>query len=432
MNTNNNTAIISSLSHDGRGITHIDGKTTFVSGALPDEIVTYTYTRRHPSFDEAKCLEILQPSSMRTIPPCPHYTICGGCSLQHLQHQTQLDLKQKVLLEQLEHIGSIKPLHILPPLVGPIYNYRYKARLSVKYVQKKNKVLVGFHEKNGRFIADIQTCPILHEAFSDNITTLSSFVATLDNYQQIPQIEIACGDKDNALVVRHLHEFNANDLAKLQEFATKQNYVIFLQPGGLDSTHCITHNTDLLSYTSSIGNILLSFKPTDFTQINYHINQKMVSRVTELLAPQSHEKVLDLFCGIGNFTLPLATKCQSCVGVEGNAAAISRANFNTEQNKITNTKFYTFDLSKDYTNQEWATGNYDKILIDPPRTGALECIQLLSKFKAQKIVYVSCNPATLARDCKELKQQGYTMTHAGIIDMFPHTNHVETIAVLQK
>jgi len=434
MTTTTNTCTISSLSHDGRGIAHIDGKTTFVAGALPEEIVTYTYVRRHPSFDEAKCQEILQASPMRATPQCPHYAICGGCNLQHIQHKAQLDLKQKVLLEQLDHIGNITPQNILPPIVGPIYNYRYKARLSVKFVHKKNKVLVGFHEKNGRFIAEIETCPILHKAFSNNITTLSAFVASLDNYQQIPQIEIACGygDTNNSLVIRHLCAFTSGDLEKIKAFAATHNYHIFLQPQGLESTHSLTHDTDLLSYTAPIHNLLLSFKPTDFTQINYQINQQMISKVVELLDTQAQEKILDLFCGIGNFTLPIATKCQFCVGVEGSATAISRAIFNAEQNTITNTKFYNFDLSKDFSNQEWAKSTYDKIIIDPPRTGALECIKQLAQFKAKKIIYISCNPATLARDCKELVQQGYTMTHAGIIDMFPHTNHVETMAVFVR
>lgn len=449
-NINTSTCTITSLSHDGRGIAHIEGKTTFISGALPGEVITYTYTRRHPSFDEATCLEISNPSPIRTTPPCPHYNICGGCSLQHIVHSAQLDLKQTVLLEQLRHIGNVTPQNVLPPLVGPIWHYRYKARLSVKYVNKKNKLLIGFHEKNGRFVADLHTCPVLHHAFSENIVALGSLITELENYQQIPQIEIACGDNDNAIVIRHLCAFSSADLNKLTTFSTQHNYRLFLQPHGLDSIHCINSDTELLSYVVPLGDdmchqwetgsqdmaqrdsrsVTIYFKPTDFTQINYHINQQMINKVVELLAPQPNENILDLFCGIGNFTLPLATKCQFCVGVEGNATAIVRANFNAEQNKITNARFYNFDLTQNYLTQEWTNNSFDKIIIDPPRTGALECIKQLSKFNAKKIVYVSCNPATLARDCKELQQQGYTLTHTGIIDMFPHTSHVETIALL--
>jgi len=499
-----NTTTINTLSHDGRGITTINGKITFVDGALPGEVVSFVYLHRYASFDEARVTAILQPSpqritsattspSLSTSSCCNHFGICGGCSLQHLQHDAQLAFKQNVLLEQLEHIGGITVLpsnntnnqnhqqsnlycnttehkkstnqkqsshqkklintcKILPPLVGPIWNYRCKARLSVKYVQKKSKVLVGFHEKNGRFIvADMHHCPILHPSYSNKLGELSNLVTSLSNYQHIPQIELACGENPTkaAVVIRHLQKFTADDLTKLQQFAMENDCQIFLQPHGLDSVYCLTHEQEYLSYTlkceeGTSNAIHLHFKPTDFTQINYHINQQMVARVLTLLDPQPNETILDLFCGIGNFTLPLARYCKHCVGVEGNESSIQRAIFNAASNRIDNVKFHCADLSKNTdakgknNSEKWMSLSYDKILLDPPRVGALHCMKQIIQLAqingatARKIVYISCNPATLARDLKELIQQGYNLTHIGIMDMFPHTSHVEAIAVVEK
>lgn len=431
-----NTCIVNNLSHDGRGIANIEGKVTFISGALPEEKITYSIQRRQNAFDEAICVDILQPSPMRVKPICQHYGICGGCNLQHLQHEAQIDLKQKTVLEQLKHIAKVIPQEIMPPILGTSIHYRGKARLSVKHVAKKNKVLVGFHEKKGRFVADLSTCPILNQKFSNILDELSSLIAKLSIYQHIPQIEIACGDDANALVIRHLQEFTQHDLDLLHGFANQHEYQLFLQPNKTDSLHCITRDSNYLHYVSSIQNLKLYFKPTDFTQINSTINNQMVKKALELLEIQKHDVVLDLFCGIGNFTLPIATQALKVVGVEGSISAIEQAKYNAQQNNITNTEFHAFDLTKDFSQQPWChtNHNYNKILLDPPRTGALECIKQLKDYKnIEKIVYISCNPATLARDCHELvHQQNYKMTKAGIIDMFPHTAHVETIVVLEK
>jgi len=419
---------IESLSHDGRGIAHINGKTVFIENALPNEKIKFAYIKRHNNFDEGKTTEIIEPAAMRTTPLCPHFGICGGCNLQHLKHAAQLELKQKTLLEQLEHFGKTVPQNIIPPLTGPIWHYRNKARLAVKYVQKKNKVLVGFHEKNGRFIADIFTCPVLGSTLSDRINDLSSLISQLSIPTAIPQIEVAITAEETALVLRHLKEFNADDLAHLKAFAVKHHYKIYLQPQGTESIHCLTAENLELNYKLTQQNLTLSFHPCDFTQTNHAINQKLVTLALELLAPNIQDKILDLFCGIGNFSLPLAQKCQKVIGVEGNNNAILRAKNNTIYNNIHNLEFYVADLTT-LPQQNWIIQKFTKILLDPPRTGALEIIKNFPQFNAHKVLYVSCNPATLARDAQELIAQGFTLTHAGIIDMFPHTKHVEALAL---
>lgn len=522
------TVTITALSHDGRGIARCHGKTVFVDGALPGETVRFSYLRRHAKFDEGSFISIAEivgdaaidvaavpaspitQSSLRVLPRCPHFGVCGGCSLQHLKHEEQLALKERVLLEQLSHIGGINvpASNILPPLTGPIWNYRSKARFSVKYVVKKGRVLLGFHEKNGRFVMDgMQSCPILHAALSDKIEVLRELIASLSCYQAIPQVEVACGNDSGidgqqdgaakgsdvsgggaALIIRHLQPLLADDIAKLCSFAAQHCLRIFLQPQGLDSVHCITHATNFLHYTlyGSVGvddgnekkQLTLRFLPTDFTQINHVLNQKMVARVIDLLDLQPEDTVLDLFCGIGNFTLPIALHCQHIVGVEGSVSAVERARENASGNGVGNVSFYSGDLS--YEEQvagdesssgsniakptpEWAKSSYTKIVLDPPRVGALGCIRYLAaqgligqvqrkskKSKVSKvslsssqqqlpltpvpartIVYVSCNPATLARDAKEIVQLGYTLVATGIMDMFPHTSHVESIAVFR-
>ncbi|CAL7963683.1 23S rRNA (uracil(1939)-C(5))-methyltransferase RlmD [Gammaproteobacteria bacterium] len=421
---------VESLSHDGRGIAHINGKIVFLENALPNEKVVFVYVRRHNKFDEAKVVEILHPSPDRVIPECPHFDICGGCSLQHLSHTKQISFKTLAFQEQMKHFGNLDTLNILSPITGPIWNYRNRARLSVKYVQKKQKVLVGFHEKNGRYVAEITQCPILHMAVSKKILDLSNLVAEFSIYNQIPQIEIACGDNVTALLFRHLQKFPDKDLELLQEFGTEHNFQIYLQAGGMETIQPLATNKIpiSLSYKLTKQNIEMFFAPTDFTQINQAINQQMVAHVLELLDMQSNEKILDLFCGIGNFTLPLATKCNQIVGVEGNKYAIVRAKQNAEYNNIKNAEFYCFDLTKESSALPWAKQQYDKILLDPPRTGAIEICTQIKKFDAKKIVYVSCNHATLARDTKELTNNGYKLQSARIVDMFPHTGHMETIA----
>lgn len=427
---------ITGLSHDGRGIARINGKTTFIMGALPGEEVSFIYTKRHNKFDEGQAQEIIKASPERATPLCPHFGVCGGCSLQHMNNQAQIHFKQEMLLEQLKHSGHIEPETILPllPLVGPTTGYRHKGRLSVKYVIKKSKVLVGFREQDARFIADIQSCAVLHPSVGKKIADLSAFIEQLQIKDQIPQIEIAVDDTTTVLIIRHMQPLTNTDQYQLRTFAQTHHFQIYLQPAGMDSIHKFwpEDNNTYLNYQLPNYQLTLQFHPTDFTQVNPHINQAMITSALELLELNSQDQVLDLFCGLGNFTLPIARFCKDVVGVEGSMAMVERATHNAQLNGIKNAEFYCADLTSDFYNDSWARRQYNKILLDPPRTGAKEMINHIVKFKAQRIVYVSCNPATLARDAELLSKQGYCLKAAGVMDMFPHTSHVESIAWFEK
>jgi 23S rRNA (uracil1939-C5)-methyltransferase len=444
---------ITGLSHEGRGIARLNGKVVFVDGALLDEEVNFVYTRKRSGRDEGKMVEVLQPSPDRVEPQCPHFCICGGCSLQHMNHVAQLALKQKTLLEQLAHFGGMQldAAALAPPIVGNVWGYRHKARLSVKFVEKKNKLLIGFHEKNGRYIADIDSCAILHPSVGQNLELLRACIMQLSNYRHIPQIEVAVSDDEIAIIIRHLVAFHAEDLEKLQAFGKAQNWLIYLQPGNSESIHCINDADPhkLLTYrltpeaitpanlTANQQILEFRFNPQDFTQVNYSVNYQMVRRVLEWLEPNADDVILDLFCGLGNFTLPLALHCKQVIGVEGNAAMVLRAEQNAIHNQLQErVKFYAADLAKPLNNAPWINYAFNKILLDPPRTGALEIIQQLPTFSfypsIEKIVYVSCNPATLARDAKELAAQGFRLLKIGIVDMFPHTKHTEVVALFGR
>lgn len=422
------------LTHDGRGVAQVEGKTVFIEGALPNEEVLFSYTKRHGKYDEGKIVEIVTPSPDRVTPLCPHFEICGGCALQHFSSSGQIAEKQKTLLQQLKHFGNTQPENILEPLTGSIWGYRRRARISVKYVIKKQKVLVGYHEKNGRYIAELTHCETLHPKVGHLITPLKEFIRTLDAYQQIPQIEVAVGDNATGMVFRNLEPLSDKDIEKLNQFAIEHDLHIYLQPKGPDSTYLIwppDQTTDLLSYQIKKHNLELDFHPTNFIQINAEINDQMIDRALNLLELTKDDRVLDLFCGLGNFTLPIAKYCQEVVGVEGDTDLVKKAQHNAAKNNIHNAEFHKIDLNTDFSQTTWAQGSFTKILLDPPRTGALEAVQQIIKFKAKKIVYVSCNPATLARDAKELVQAGYRLTHAGVMDMFPHTHHIEAIALFE-
>lgn len=429
MNTIN--ATCEDYSHDGRAIARINGKTIFIQGALPDETVSFVYTKRHKKYDEGIAVEIITSSCDRVTPSCPHFAICGGCNQQHINHKKQLELKYQALLLQMKHFGNIIPENILPPLIGPLYGYRHKARLAVKYVSKKNKVLVGFHEKNGRYIADITTCAILHPSVGMIIAQLSELIQSLKSYQHIPQIEIAVGSKNTALVFRNLESLCQEDENKIKNFGQQHNFYIYLQPSDHESIYLLypKKTTNYLQYQLPEHNVELLFLPTDFTQINYAINQKMINLAIQLLEPNKQDRILDLFCGLGNFTLPIARQCASVTGIEGSRDMVNRATNNAKHNNITNAEFYCADLSQPLTLKLDA---YSKILLDPPRTGALEIVNTITKFNAQRIVYISCNPATLARDSGILGAAGYKLKTLGIIDMFPHTKHVETITLFVR
>jgi 23S rRNA (uracil1939-C5)-methyltransferase len=425
---------ITSFSHDGRGIAHLNNKIIFLAGGLPDEEVEFKYTRKHTNYDEGVVTSVINPSPYRTEPPCPHFGNCGGCNLQYISAEGQITYKEHALLEQLERFGHIKPEKALPPLTGPSYGYRRKARLGVKFVIKKNKVLVGFREQNGRFIADLQSCKILEVSVGTIIDKLSVLITNLISCDTIPQIEVAIGDDAVGLVFRHMKKLPQSDIEQLIEFAEEHKLRIYLQPKGADSVHLLFPKDDefYLHYDLPKYNLKLAFHPSDFVQINSKINEAMISSAIKLLDPQANETILDLFCGLGNFTLPFSKYCQNIVGIEGDSKMVERAKENAKQNNISNADFYCADLTQAIETFAWNKQKFSKIILDPPRSGAIEIINTLMDFSAQKILYISCNPATLARDAAILVAHGYKFECAGIVDMFPQTKHIEAIALFVK
>ena len=427
-------ATIESLSPEGRGVTHIEGKVVFVDFALPGEIVEFKYTRTSKKFDEARAVNIMQASDQRVEPVCEHFGVCGGCSMQHQEHEAQISSKQQSLMQQFDHLAHTQPGIIRPPLRGPVLHYRQKARLGVKYVHKKGKVLVGFREKGNAFLADLNRCPVLHESVGNHLTDLSNLIMNMQGREVIPQIEVAISDTQTALVFRHLEDLSDSDLDALRQFAQQHNFYILLQSGGPDTVRPLWPEApQVLSYTLQEQQVTIEFQPNDFTQVNSEINQLMVSDALAMLELAPEDKVLDLFCGLGNFTLAMARQCAEVTGVEGAQSMVVKARDNALKNSIENTSFYAADLSADISAEPWLAKKYDKILLDPPRSGAMEMLKYIGKLGARRIVYVSCNPATLARDTNTLvNEYGYTLQQAGVMDMFPHTAHVESIALFTK
>lgn len=425
---------IEGMSHEGRGLGRLDGKRLFVEGALPGETVRAAYVMTHKKYDELRTLEVLSASADRVAPPCPHFSICGGCSLQHLSREAQIAFKQGVLAEQFRHFGGLEPEAWLPPLVDPEPAYRRKARLGVKYVIKKETLMVGFREKQSNFLADIQDCHVLDTRISSQLMALRAVIRGLAKFDQIAQIEVAAGDAEVALVFRHMEPLPPADIQALVDFSRERGWQLYLQPGGPDSVHRVwpAEGADRLHYALADFGLKLAFHPMDFTQVNAGINRRMVKLALDLLDPQPGERVLDLFSGLGNFTLPLATRAGEVVGVEGSQAMADRGMENARANGLGNVSFHAQDLTADFSAQPWARQGFDRLLIDPPRSGAEEVVRYLPKFGARRVVYVSCNPATLARDAGLLREAGYRLTVAGVMDMFPHTTHVESIAVFEK
>ena len=425
---------ISTLSHEGRGIAHLNGKTTFIFNALPGETVEFWYNALHRQFDEGIATTIVDnPSPNRVTPPCAHFGICGGCSLQHLSPTAQRAHKEKILLEHFQHQAQCHPLEILPPLIGHTLSYRRKARLSVRFVPKKNAVLVGFRERGSSFVAQIQQCEILHPSIGKKINALSELLMMCEKKSDIPQLEIAIGDTISAVIIRHLSELPQPDLEKLAQFARENNLHFYLQPSDTESIHPLyPENPDALFYDIPRHDIRMFFRPEQFTQINAEINLQMIDRALHFLELKKTDMVLDLFCGIGNFSLPIARYCKTVVGIEGSASAILQAKKNADSNNIGNAEFYMQDLSQDLKNADWSKRKYTKLLLDPARTGAKEVIPHVAHWQPERIVYISCNPITLARDTAELLALGYLLEKAGIMDMFPHTEHVEAMAVFSK
>jgi 23S rRNA (uracil1939-C5)-methyltransferase len=433
---------IVNLGHDGRGVArwpqgHAQaGKTVFVSGALPGEQVSVQQTARSRHFDEARTLEVLAASPDRVTPRCPHFGVCGGCVLQHLDEDRQIDAKQRVLLDNLQRIGHVQPQEVLPPLVGDAWGYRRKGRFSVRRVEKKDKTLVGFREQDPRFVADIRECHTVVPAIGSKVEALSALVDGMDARRDIPQIEFIAGDDAVALVFRHLQPLGDEDRAKLSAFAREHGFAIFLQPGGLDSVRPLDDEAAKLAFRLPQWDVELQFRPLDFIQVNARLNEAMIARAFELLDVQAGERVLDLFCGLGNFTLPLARKVGDAgevVGVEGDAGLVQRARANAEHNGLHNVSFHAADLAKDVAGQPWLKAGFDKLLLDPARSGAIEVLRQFPLKGLERIVYVSCHPASLARDAGYLvNEAGWALRTAGVMDMFPHTAHVETIAVFER
>ncbi len=425
---------IDSMSHEGRGVARLEGKTVFVDGALSGETVEAKYTNCRSSFDEVTTVNVLAPSSQRVTPKCEHAAICGGCSLQHFEGKAQIGFKQSVLKELFSHAEVNADCQWLEPLTAEQWGYRTKARLGVKYVAKKQSVLVGFREKGSSFLADINQCEVLLPKVGTLITELRELIVNMDGRDRYPQIELASGDGQTAFILRHLDPVSENDMQLWLEFAAKHEIELYLQPKGPTTIHKVhpKNTPDRLVYNMPDFDIKLQFHPSDFTQVNQAINRKMVKLAIELLDPQPDERILDLFCGLGNFTIPLATMSNYVVGVEGSEAMVERGFENAKLNHLDNVKFYAADLTQDNSDEPWALEGFDKVLIDPPRSGAIEVLRHIPKYEPKVIVYVSCNPATLARDAAELQNMGYTMTHTGVMDMFPHTAHVESIARFEK
>nr|WP_283161361.1 23S rRNA (uracil(1939)-C(5))-methyltransferase RlmD [Xanthomonas nasturtii] len=427
---------ITDLSHDGRGVARRDGeggKVTFISGALPGELVRAEPTARSRHFEEAKTVEVLEASPQRVTPRCPHFGLCAGCVLQHLDESQQIVAKQRVLMDNLERIGHVTPQAVLPALSGDNWGYRRKGRFSVRRVEKKDKTLVGFRELDPRFVADLSVCYTVIPQIGDKIPLLAALVESMDGKRDIPQIEFIAGDETVALTIRHMQPLSERDQQAWIAFAQEHGFAIFLQPGGVDSVHPLWPLDVPLSFRLPQWDVKLAFQPLDFIQVNASLNQKMIAHALALLDTKPDDRVLDLFCGLGNFTLPLARVVREVVGVEGDAGLVARAKENARRNGLDNAQFYAADLTQDQRNASWMRQGFDKLLLDPPRSGALEVLQQLPLKTFERIVYVSCHPGSLARDAGYLvNEQGFTLVSAGAMDMFPHTAHVESVAVFEK
>lgn len=426
-------AEITALTLEGKGVARVDGKTVFIDGALPEEKVAFRYTSYKANYDEGRVETVLTASPHRVEPQCQHFAICGGCSWQHISLEAQIRYKQQILLDNLQHIGKVQPETVFEPLTADGWAYRRKARLGARWVRKKQQALVGFREKTGGLIAEISRCEVLHPLVGERITALQQLVTSMEARETLPQIEVAIGDEEvAALVVRHMEPLSAGDTEKLLNFAREFRFELYLQPAGPQTVHKVYGSGDLF-YAHPSFDTRVQFAPLDFIQVNQALNRKMVIRALELLELKSTDTVLDLFCGLGNFTLPLARQAAQVIGVEGDAAMVERARAAAQANGIQNTDYYACNLMADDLSKEpWLKRSYDRILLDPPRAGAKELIPHLAKLKAERMVYVSCDPATLARDAGELVNQGYKLVGAGVMDMFPHTAHVESIAVFVR
>ena len=419
------------LHPDGYGLGEFGGRKIAVTGVLPAEKARVQVFSKRRKLVIARPIEILNPSPDRVASICSFSDICGGCSLHHCSSVKQLAYKQSRLTDE---IASCNPGTIMEPLAGPVHGYRRKARLGVKYVEKKARVLVGFREKGGKYLAEINACVVLHDSVGERISELIALIADMDCYRTLPQIEIAVGDDSAALVFRHLEPLSASDFEKLVNFGTQSQLEIYLQSGGLETVEKIypSDTEHRLHYRIPSFDLEMAFHPMDFIQVNQDINLKLIDLAVELLDPGPTDEILDLFCGIGNFSLPLAIGSARILGIEGSSASVQRATENAQRNNLANASFQEADLILEDDNQPWAQSSFNKVLLDPPRSGAWQVVQQLTRSTVSKIVYVSCNPVTLARDSRHLVEAGFSLTKAGVIDMFPHTNHVESIVLFER
>lgn len=435
-------AEIESINYDGLGVAHVNGKATFIEGALPGERVRFRVLNRGKSYDTGLTIEVLRASADRVTPRCAHFGVCGGCSLQHLRSEAQLLAKQQVLRETLERIGKTSPEYWLPPLTGPHWHYRRKARLGVRVVDKKGGAIIGFREKRRSYITLLASCEVLHESVSRLIPAMRHLINSLSAPNRIPQIEVAVGDSPTGdaggavtLVLRHLVPLNDADDARLTDFARSNGVRVFRQPGRPDELVPVWPKIpEPLCYRLPEFDVDLEFDPADFIQVNAELNRKMIAQALALLEPQHGERVLDLFCGLGNFTLPLARRAGSVVGIEADEALVEKGRQNAQRNRLANVEFHAADLYKSDGPAPWGVTLFDKWLLDPPRTGAIEVLKRLPAGGGPgRILYVSCNPGTLARDTELLVHvKGYRLKAAGAMDMFPQTSHVEAMALFER
>lgn len=424
---------IESLDADGRGIARVAGKVLFVDGALPGERVMARRTQDHKTFERGEMLSVIMSSPLRVTPPCTHFGVCGGCSLQHLEPAAQVAIKQRQLEDNLWRIGKVRPQRILPPIFGPSLGYRSKARLSVR-TPKTRGAMVGFRERNSNYVVDMTQCLTLDPRVGQRIQDLRALIGNMQSPQDFPQIEVAATPAAVALVFRHMRPLADSDLQLLRAFGKDHALQIWLQPRGPDTVHPLEpQQPEPLYYDLTEYQLRLRFDPLVFTQVNQTVNQVMVRRAMALLQPQPGEHILDLFCGLGNFTLPIARLGAQVLGIEGDARLVSLAQENAEANGLAGLAHYQVaDLTQAQMTDFAMSGPIDKMLIDPPRSGALEVLRSLTP-GVRRLVYVSCNPATLARDADYLvHERGYTLKAAGVVNMFPHTAHVESIALFEQ
>ncbi|MGH8252485.1 MAG: 23S rRNA (uracil(1939)-C(5))-methyltransferase RlmD [Steroidobacteraceae bacterium] len=425
------TGRVDSLNHAGEGVVR-GGKTAFVSGALPGETVTYIRRRRHRQHDEAELLEVTEPSDKRVAPRCAHFGVCGGCALQHLDSHAQLAIKEAQLRENLERVGRVSPREWLAPLTGPLWQYRRRARLGARFVHARGRSMVGFREHFSSHIAELARCEVLAPPVGELLAPLGELLTRLAIRERVPQIEVAVADNVVVLVLRVLDPPTAEDEALLVEFERAHGLRFFLQTGGPDSVRPLHATPVTLEYALPEFDVRLQFEPGDFIQVNASLNRSLVGRVVELLELDAQSNVLDLYCGLGNFTLAMARRAASVTGVEGETALVARSRANAERNNIGNASFHSANLAgADFAAAPWAQAGYSHVLLDPPRVGAREVLPLLKRAGARRVVYVSCHPGSLARDLGILVHElGFELLSAGIADMFPQTAHVESLAVL--